>query len=154
MLTNSRGLPEAEAVALNRELATNLRAASDAVGRPVTLVSRSDSTLRGHYPAETDALAAGMANTAGTISMPTAPPQVLLAPFFAEGKRITVGGVHWVHDGETATPVGETEFARDRSFGFRRRICRGGWRKKRAGACRVRRWASCRSRRSARARKR
>jgi len=120
VLTNSRGLPEAEAVALNRELAINLRAASGVVGRPVTLVSRGDSTLRGHYPAETDALTAGMAGTSttGAFNVPTAPPQVVLAPFFAEGKRITVGGVHWVHDGQIATPVGETEFARDRSFDF------------------------------------
>lgn len=121
VLTNSRGLPEAEAVALNRELATNLRTATNLIGRPVTLVSRGDSTLRGHYPAETDALALGMAGTVATtgmFSVPTALPQVVLAPFFAEGKRITVGGVHWVHDGKLATPVGETEFARDRSFGF------------------------------------
>jgi len=110
VLTNSRSLPETKAVALNHELATHLHAASAATGRPVTLISRGDSTLRGHFPAETDALIAAFADET--------PPQVLIAPFFAEGKRITVGGVHWVHDGETATPVGETEFARDRSFGF------------------------------------
>lgn len=110
ILTNSRSLPERSAVALNRELATNLRAASAVVGRPVTLISRGDSTLRGHFPAETDALAA--------VLYPDAAPQVVLAPFFAEGKRITVGGVHWVHDDTTATPVGETESARDATFGF------------------------------------
>ena len=109
ILTNSRSLPEAEAVALNRELAANLHTARLVTGRAVSVVSRSDSTLRGHYPAETDTLAAALDD--GT-------PQVLLAPFFAEGKRITTAGVHWVHDGETATPVGETEFARDRTFGF------------------------------------
>lgn len=109
VLTNSRSLPEAEAVALNRDLAANLRAASAATGRGVFVVSRSDSTLRGHFPAETDALIAALGE--GT-------PQVLLAPFFAEGKRITARGVHWIHNGETATPVGETEFARDKTFGF------------------------------------
>ena len=109
VLTNSRSLPEAEAVALTRILAANLRAASAATGRGVFVVSRSDSTLRGHYPAETDALIDVLAE---------GPPQVLIAPFFAEGKRITAGGVHWVHDGETATPVGDTEFARDKTFGF------------------------------------
>ncbi len=113
VLTNSRSLPEAEAIALTRELAANLHAASTATGRGVFVVSRSDSTLRGHFPAETDALIDVLFE-----ALAVGPPQVLIAPFFAEGKRITAGGVHWVHDGETATPVGETEFARDRTFGF------------------------------------
>jgi uncharacterized protein YgbK (DUF1537 family) len=108
LLTNSRSLPEQDAVALNQEIAANLAAASASVGRPYTLISRSDSTLRGHFPAETDAL----------VPPGEAAPQFVLAPFFAEGKRITVRDIHWVHDGETAVPVGETEFARDATFGF------------------------------------
>ncbi len=111
ILTNSRSLPEAGAVALNREVATNLRAASEATRRDVTLISRGDSTMRGHFPAETDALIA-------VLYADSARPQIIIAPFFAEGKRITVRDVHWVHDGETAVPVGETEFARDATFGF------------------------------------
>ncbi len=108
LLTNSRSLAERDAVALNREIAAHLRDAAAQTGRDFTVISRSDSTLRGHFPAETDALIA-----------PGEPsPQVILAPFFAEGKRITVGDVHWVHDGETAVPVGETEFAKDATFGF------------------------------------
>jgi uncharacterized protein YgbK (DUF1537 family) len=109
LLTNSRSLPEPEAVALNREIAAHLRDASARVGRPFEIISRSDSTLRGHFPAETDALIAPEDGPA---------PQIILAPFFAEGKRITVGDVHWVHDGTTAVPVGATEFARDATFGF------------------------------------
>lgn len=109
ILTNSRSLPERAAVALNREVAAHLRAASALAGRPFTIISRSDSTLRGHFPAETDALIAPEDGPA---------PQIVLAPFFAEGKRITVGDVHWVHDGTTAVPVGATEFARDATFGF------------------------------------
>lgn len=111
ILTNSRSLPERTAVALNREIAANLRAASARVGRPFTVISRSDSTLRGHFPAETDALI-------GPPPEDDPAPQIVLAPFFAEGKRITVDDVHWVHDGETAVPVGATEFARDATFGF------------------------------------
>ena len=108
LLTNSRSMTERDAVTLNREIAVHLRAASAQIGRPFTIISRSDSTLRGHFPAETDAL----------IERGDIPPQIVLAPYFAEGKRITVGDVHWVHDGETAVPVGETEFARDATFGF------------------------------------
>ncbi|MDQ2784292.1 MAG: hypothetical protein M3Y58_04740, partial [Chloroflexota bacterium] len=109
LLTNSRSMTERAAAALNREIAAHLRTASAQTGRPFTVISRSDSTLRGHFPAETDALIGQDDRN---------PPQIVLAPFFAEGKRITVGDVHWVHDGEMAVPVGETEFARDATFGF------------------------------------
>src|SRR3954470_12732972 len=57
VLTNSRSLSEAAAVELTRTLAANLRAAAHATGRNYTVISRSDSTLRGHFPAEIDALA-------------------------------------------------------------------------------------------------
>jgi uncharacterized protein YgbK (DUF1537 family) len=43
---------------------------------------------------------------------------VLLAPAFLEAGRVTVGDVHWARVGEEFLPVGETEFARDASFGY------------------------------------
>jgi uncharacterized protein YgbK (DUF1537 family) len=57
ILTNSRSLTARESRALHVELATNLRTASLTTGRPFNVASRSDSTLRGHYPLETDTLA-------------------------------------------------------------------------------------------------
>src|SRR4051794_32859000 len=60
ILTNSRSLPEAEAVALNREIVGNLVEASRQTGIEFAVASRSDSTLRGHFPAETDAIAAAL----------------------------------------------------------------------------------------------
>ncbi|MCA1724532.1 MAG: hypothetical protein LC748_09855 [Thermomicrobia bacterium] len=77
LLTNSRSMTERDAVTLNRAIAAHLRAAAAQTGRPFTVISRSDSTLRGHFPAETDALI-------GPEDDP--PPQIVLAPFFAEGK--------------------------------------------------------------------
>ena len=56
ILTNSRSLAEEEAIVLNQQIARNLSEAA-APGTDFDVVSRSDSTLRGHYPAETDALA-------------------------------------------------------------------------------------------------
>jgi uncharacterized protein YgbK (DUF1537 family) len=109
VLTNSRSVPEAAAVALNREVAANLLAASRETGRGVVLLSRSDSTLRGHFPAETDALADALGGVDG----------VLLVPAFVAGGRVTVGGVHYVRDGGRFVPAGETEFARDATFGYR-----------------------------------
>ncbi len=109
VLTNSRSLPEDEAAALNREVAGNALAAARETGRGVALLSRSDSTLRGHFPAETDALAGALGGVDG----------VLLVPAFVAGGRVTIGGVHFVRDGDRLVPAGETEFARDAAFGYR-----------------------------------
>src|SRR5690606_9771017 len=57
ILTNSRALPPAAARALALELGRNLRAAAAEAGCEFAVASRSDSTLRGHFPLETDALA-------------------------------------------------------------------------------------------------
>ncbi len=109
ILTNSRALTERNAVALARELGTNLSTASHVVNRPVVLLSRSDSTLRGHFPAETDALMS---------AWPRRPDGVLLAPYFREGGRYTIADVHYVQDGLQLLPAAQTEFARDPVFGY------------------------------------
>ncbi len=108
--TNSRSLDEAAAVELAGDAVRAALEAARERGLPISLVSRSDSTLRGHFPAEPLA----MAQAAG---MPQA--RLLLAPFFAEGGRVTVDDVHYlVRDGRQV-PVAETEFARDPDFGYR-----------------------------------
>lgn len=109
VLTNSRSLHLPDARALNQEIAANLAAASRATGRDFVVVSRSDSTLRGHYPGEVDALAEGLGHKFdGT----------LIVPFFLEGGRLTVNDVHYVAEGDWLVPAGETEFARDATFGY------------------------------------
>ena len=110
VLTNSRALPVAAACELNREIGRNLTAAAARTGLAFTVVSRSDSTLLGHFPAETDALASALGGGFdGT----------LIIPAFFAGGRYTIGDIHYVADGDTLTPAGETEFARDASFGYR-----------------------------------
>jgi uncharacterized protein YgbK (DUF1537 family) len=44
----------------------------------------------------------------------------VLAPFFLQGGRLTIDDVHYVADadGDTLVPAGQTEFARDASFGY------------------------------------
>src|SRR5262245_26233870 len=108
VLTNSRAKPAVEAQQLNQELASNLRAAAAQTGRAVSVVSRSDSTLRGHFPAETDGLSAGLGPFRG----------ILLAPYFRDGGRLTIGDVHYVQRGEALVPAADTEFARDPVFGY------------------------------------
>lgn len=109
VLTNSRSLPEPDAAALNLEIVSNLVAASRATGVSFAIASRSDSTLRGHFPAETDAIAAALGGVDG----------ILLCPAFFEGGRVTIDDVHYLRDGDRLVPVNETEFARDATFGYR-----------------------------------
>ena len=40
-------------------------------------------------------------------------------PAFLEAGRVTAGDVHWARVGDRMLPVGETEFARDATFGYR-----------------------------------
>lgn len=116
ILTNSRALSRPEAAELAETLGRNLTRAARAVGRGVAVVSRSDSTLRGHYPAETDALAKGLALEFDG---------VIIAPYFREGGRYTINDTHYVLEGERLVPAAETEFARDRAFGYRNsNLCR------------------------------
>jgi uncharacterized protein YgbK (DUF1537 family) len=109
VLTNSRSLPEEEAAAMNREVASNLVAAAGQTGTDFVVTSRSDSTLRGHFPAETDALAQGLGRNIDG---------VILCPCYLEAGRLTADDTHWVRQGEQLVPAGETEFARDASFGY------------------------------------
>ena len=73
VLTNTRSLDPAEAAARNEEVVRNALAAagstegSTGVDSHLRLgfVSRSDSTLRGHYPLEPDVIAATVAEVSG-----------------------------------------------------------------------------------------
>jgi uncharacterized protein YgbK (DUF1537 family) len=110
ILTNTRALDAAAAIALNREVAQNLQLASQQTQRSFDLASRSDSTLRGHFPHEVDALLDAFGDSIDN---------VIVVPAFFEGGRYTVNNVHYVADGERLVPAGETEFARDATFGYR-----------------------------------
>jgi uncharacterized protein YgbK (DUF1537 family) len=120
--TRSMDLPQAQAV--NREVAANLKTASDAAGRDFVVVSRSDSTLRGHYPGEVQALVDGLGQAFdGT----------LIIPFFLEGGRLTIDDTHYVTEGDWLVPTAETEYARDATFGYRNSDLRAWVSEKHAG---------------------
>lgn len=110
LLANTRALaPDAarqRVIEICRALAPALREAEQRGWiRGWQLVSRGDSTLRGHYPLEVDVLAAELGPFDAT----------LLAPAFLEGGRSTRDAVHRLH----GQPVHETPFARDGLFGYR-----------------------------------
>jgi uncharacterized protein YgbK (DUF1537 family) len=109
VLTNTRSLPEGDAVALNRRVGRSLLEQGRRLDAPVALVSRSDSTLRGHFIAEVRALDAARRDVLGA-----GYDGVLLVPAYFEAGRFTAGDVHYAGD----VPVGETEFARDATFGY------------------------------------
>ncbi|WP_127793951.1 four-carbon acid sugar kinase family protein [Agromyces sp. LHK192] len=112
VLTNTRSLDPVAAADRNREVVRNALAAAD--GRRLDFVSRGDSTLRGHFPLETDVIAEELAAAgAGEID------GVVIVPAFPDAGRVTIGGVHYMRDGDALTPIADTEFAGDSTFGYR-----------------------------------
>ncbi len=109
ILTNSRSLIASKAEQVAHEITTALNQVSLESGIGFTLISRSDSTLRGHFPAEVDALAKALGK-------PT--DAYVLIPAFFEGGRETIDDVHYLHQGDVYTPVNETPFAKDAVFGY------------------------------------
>jgi uncharacterized protein YgbK (DUF1537 family) len=109
ILTNTRALPPEQAATITQEVCQNLKSAIAAAGiEEFLIVSRSDSTLRGHYPIETDAIAQELGPFDAHF----------LVPAFFEGGRITRDSVHYLIVDGVETPVHETEFARDSVFGY------------------------------------
>jgi uncharacterized protein YgbK (DUF1537 family) len=109
VLTNTRALPKDTAASVTREVCHNLKIALEAEGiQDFLVVSRSDSTLRGHYPIETDVIAEELGPFDAHF----------LVPAFFEGGRITRDSVHYLIIDGVPTPVHETEFARDSVFGY------------------------------------
>jgi uncharacterized protein YgbK (DUF1537 family) len=109
ILTNTRGMDAARAAAVTREVCVNLKTALADYAGPVLFVSRSDSTLRGHYPVETDVMSEWLGPFDAT----------LLTPAFFEGGRITRDSTHYLMVDGKPVPTHETEFARDSVFGYR-----------------------------------
>ena len=112
ILTNSRGLTAEQTTAVHREISANINAAAKATGKRYLIMSRSDSTLRGHFPLETELLREGMEEAGRHVD------GEILCPFFLEGGRFTIGNTHYVQYGDELVPAAQTEFAKDKTFGY------------------------------------
>ena len=113
VLTNSRGFTAEQTTKAHNEIAAVVDEVAKETGKEYIFISRSDSTLRGHYPLETELLKKNYeANTGKTID------GEILCPFFKEGGRYTIDNVHYVKYGEELIPANETEFAKDKTFGY------------------------------------
>ncbi|MFN9547467.1 MAG: four-carbon acid sugar kinase family protein [Cyanobacteriota bacterium] len=109
LLANTRALAPADALQRVREICRGLVPALEAARAEGTIdealvVSRGDSTLRGHFPLEVETLAQELGPVDATF----------LVPAFLEGGRTTVDGVHRLH----GQPVHQTPFARDGLFAY------------------------------------
>ncbi len=113
ILSNTRSMDAARAASVTREICVSLRGALDELnnqGWKITpiVVSRSDSTLRGHYPVETDIIAQELGPFDAHFMIPA----------FFEAGRFTRGNIHYLLADGKPVPVHETEFAGDSVFGF------------------------------------
>lgn len=113
LLTNSRGLTSAETKEAHIEIASNVSEIAKKLNKEFIIISRGDSTLRGHYPLETKVLK----ETIESKSDMTFDGEVIV-PFFKEGGRFTIDNIHYVQYEDYLVPAGDTEFAKDRTFGY------------------------------------
>lgn len=109
ILTNSRSMEEVDAVALTQTIVSSVKQMAAEAELEVVFISRSDSTLRGHYPAEPDAIGQ---------TLQLADAIHCLIPAFFQGGRYTINDVHYVKENDQLIPAHLTPFAQDKSFGF------------------------------------
>ncbi|MFI8495737.1 four-carbon acid sugar kinase family protein [Peribacillus butanolivorans] len=114
ILTNSRGFTAAETEQAHKEIANVIQHTAEKQNEEFIIISRGDSTLRGHYPLETEVLK----ETVEAQSDMQFDGEVIM-PFFKEGGRFTINNIHYVQDEHDLVPAGETEFAKDRTFGYK-----------------------------------
>jgi len=114
ILTNSRGLKARDAENINKIITERICKISNETGIFFNIISRSDSTLRGHYPLETETIRKVIEENTNI-----AIDGEIIIPFFKEGGRYTLDDIHWIEDKGQLIPAGETEFAKDTAFGYK-----------------------------------
>ena len=110
ILTNSRSLPQENADQLAFTIGNNIQKANRHLQKRIMVISRGDSTLRGHYPSEVEALEIGLGCTVCVN---------ILIPAFFEGGRFTIGDIHYVKQNGSMIPSAQTAYAKDKVFGYR-----------------------------------
>jgi uncharacterized protein YgbK (DUF1537 family) len=113
ILTNSRGFTEEQTIKAHREIGSTVAAVAGKEQQNYLIISRGDSTLRGHYPLETMILKEQWEEDTGK-----GVDGEILCPYFKEGGRFTIDNIHYVKYGDVLIPAGQTEFAQDKTFGY------------------------------------
>ena len=109
ILTNSRSLQSSVAKKLAQNIGSLLAELAKLHNKQLVVISRGDSTLRGHYPDEVETLIDGLG---------WRKTKHVLIPAFFQGGRYTFEDVHYVKDKSQFIPAGETPFAKDSTFGY------------------------------------
>ena len=112
VLTNSRSVGADTAEALTTDVIGRASSVARQKGLTLRLISRSDSTLRGHFATEVAAAHRAL-RAAGTPAHGT-----VFVPAFIEAGRVTIDDVQWVRSGAGFVPAARTEFAKDATFGY------------------------------------
>lgn len=110
ILTNSRSFSKTKTIYVHKEITKNILS----LNKNVLFYSRGDSTLRGHYPTETETIKNEYENITN-IKI----DGEIICPFFIEGNRITKNAIHYIKFNDKYIPVGESEFAKDKTFGYK-----------------------------------
>lgn len=113
ILTNSRAFTAQETEKVHRDIAQRVEKIAKQQDQPFIIISRGDSTLRGHYPLETEVMRDTLEHNQNSVI-----DGEIILPYFKEGGRLTVDNVHYVKSDDSLVPAGQTEFAKDRTFGF------------------------------------
>lgn len=114
ILTNSRSFSAQKTESVHRKIADNIADAVQKAEKSFVLISRGDSTLRGHYPLEDEVLRTTLEKKLGCTF-----DGEIICPAFFEGGRYTYNDTHYMRRNGSFVPVGESEFAHDATFGYK-----------------------------------
>lgn len=114
ILTNSRAFSQEKTREVHRLIAGKIADYAHSSGKEYIIISRSDSTLRGHYPLETETIRETIESREEWEF-----DGELIVPYFSEGGRYTINNIHYVKENNNLVPAGETEFARDMTFAYK-----------------------------------
>jgi uncharacterized protein YgbK (DUF1537 family) len=113
LLLNSRSVPAQEAERRSRDAVRTVLAAAEGRDLRLLFISRSDSTLRGHFPIEPETIRKTLEQAGRPVSGP-----VSFCPALFEAGRYTWDDTQYVEQEGELVPAGRTEFARDAVFGY------------------------------------
>ncbi|MGI6568822.1 MAG: four-carbon acid sugar kinase family protein [Erysipelotrichaceae bacterium] len=113
ILTNSRSFSEEYTIEYHKKLVQLICDVSKQTkDNSFTIVSRSDSSLRGHYPLETQVIYEQLKVNGIKID------GEIICPYL-DGIRKTENDIHYVKTNNGWIPCGESEFAKDKTFAYK-----------------------------------
>jgi uncharacterized protein YgbK (DUF1537 family) len=114
ILTNSRAYPANKVKTMIAEIMKNIITVNQRLNYRIVFVSRSDSTLRSHFPLEINTILHYWEES----SIQQKVDAIFIVPAFFEGHRVTYGNNHYIRFKTHDIPVDQTEFSKDSIFGY------------------------------------